>query len=41
MTWRCAVLDDYQDIARSMADWSVLAGDVDVRMLRRPFGSED
>ncbi|MCF3175413.1 D-2-hydroxyacid dehydrogenase family protein [Streptomyces sioyaensis] len=41
MTWRCAVLDDYQDIARSMADWSVLAGDVDVRTLRRPFGSED
>ncbi|MFI0907165.1 D-2-hydroxyacid dehydrogenase family protein [Streptomyces sioyaensis] len=41
MTWRCAVLDDYQDVARSMADWSVLAGDVDVRTLRRPFGSED
>lgn len=41
MTWRCAVLDDYQDIARSMADWSVLAGDVDVRTLQRPFGSED
>ncbi|SOE13078.1 Phosphoglycerate dehydrogenase [Streptomyces sp. 2323.1] len=41
MTWRCAVLDDYQDIARSMADWSVLASDVDVRTLRRPFGSED
>lgn len=41
MTWRCAVLDDYQDIARSMADWSVLAGEVDVRTLRRPFGSED
>lgn len=41
MTWRCAVLDDYQDVARSMADWSVVAGDVDVRTLRRPFGSED
>ncbi|MFI9079484.1 D-2-hydroxyacid dehydrogenase family protein [Streptomyces sioyaensis] len=41
MTWRCAVLDDYQDIARSMADWSVLAGEVDVCTLRRPFGSED
>ncbi|MFD5736885.1 D-2-hydroxyacid dehydrogenase family protein [Streptomyces sioyaensis] len=41
MTWRCAVLDDYQDIARSMADWSVLAGEVDVRTLRRPFDSED
>ncbi|MFI2185299.1 D-2-hydroxyacid dehydrogenase family protein [Streptomyces sioyaensis] len=41
MTWRCAVLDDYQDIAHSMADWSVLAGEVDVRTLRRPFDSED
>ncbi|MEU7434779.1 D-2-hydroxyacid dehydrogenase family protein [Streptomyces sioyaensis] len=41
MTWRCAVLDDYQDIARSMADWSVLADEVDVRTLQRPFGSED
>lgn len=41
MTLRCAVLDDYQDIALSMADWSLLAGAVDVRTLRRPLGSED
>ena len=41
MTLRCAVLDDYQDIALSMADWSLLAGPVDVRTLRRPLGSED
>ncbi|KPC59655.1 D-2-hydroxyacid dehydrogenase family protein [Streptomyces chattanoogensis] len=38
---RCAVLDDYQDVALSMADWSPLDGAVDVRTLRRPFGSED
>ncbi|MFF4700784.1 D-2-hydroxyacid dehydrogenase family protein [Streptomyces chattanoogensis] len=38
---RCAVLDDYQDVALSMADWSPLDGSVDVRTLRRPFGSED
>ncbi|MFF4952730.1 D-2-hydroxyacid dehydrogenase family protein [Streptomyces chattanoogensis] len=38
---RCAVLDDYQDVALSMADWSPLDGVVDVRTLHRPFGSED
>ncbi|MFJ9851255.1 D-2-hydroxyacid dehydrogenase family protein [Streptomyces sp. NPDC101150] len=41
MTERCAVLDDYQGVALSMADWSPLDGTVDVRILRRPFGSED
>ncbi|WP_433856890.1 D-2-hydroxyacid dehydrogenase family protein [Streptomyces kronopolitis] len=41
MTLRCAVLDDYQDVALSMADWSPLAGTVDVRALRRHLGSED
>ncbi|MEW2434463.1 D-2-hydroxyacid dehydrogenase family protein [Streptomyces caniferus] len=41
MTPRCAVLDDYQGVALSMADWSVLADAVDVRTLRQPFRSED
>ncbi|ARF55809.1 D-2-hydroxyacid dehydrogenase family protein [Streptomyces gilvosporeus] len=41
MTPRCAVLDDYQGVARSLADWSPLDGRVDVRTLRRPFASED
>ncbi len=41
MTPRCAVLDDYQDVAPSMTDWSALAGAVDVRTLRQPFRSED
>ncbi|MEW1753340.1 D-2-hydroxyacid dehydrogenase family protein [Streptomyces angustmyceticus] len=41
MTPRCAVLDDYQDVALSLADWSVLADAVDVRTLREPFRSED
>ncbi|MFG2532352.1 hypothetical protein [Streptomyces sp. NPDC048516] len=41
MALRCAVLDDYQDIALSMAAWSSQAGAVDVRTLRRPLGSED
>lgn len=31
---RCIVLDDYQDAALRMADWSVLAGRVEVESLR-------
>ncbi|MFE0381975.1 D-2-hydroxyacid dehydrogenase family protein [Streptomyces inhibens] len=41
MTPRCAVLDDYQGVALSMADWSSVADAVDVRTLRQPFRSED
>ncbi|MEU9500280.1 D-2-hydroxyacid dehydrogenase family protein [Streptomyces sp. NPDC048196] len=41
MTLRCAVLDDYQDVALSVADWSALDGTVEVRTLREPFRSED
>ncbi|UKY50832.1 D-2-hydroxyacid dehydrogenase family protein [Streptomyces inhibens] len=41
MTPRCAVLDDYQGVALSMADWSSVADSVDVRTLRQPFRSED
>ncbi|MFF3456033.1 D-2-hydroxyacid dehydrogenase family protein [Streptomyces sp. NPDC002730] len=40
MTLRCAVLDDYQDVALSMADWSALAPDVEVRSLQSHFTSE-
>ncbi|MER6616933.1 D-2-hydroxyacid dehydrogenase family protein [Streptomyces xantholiticus] len=41
MTLNCAVLDDYQGAARSMADWSPLAGAVEVRSLRDRLGSQD
>lgn len=30
MTLRCAVLDDFQSVATTMADWSPLAGEVEV-----------
>ena len=30
MKYRCAVLDDYQNVALKMADWSALADKVDV-----------
>jgi D-3-phosphoglycerate dehydrogenase len=38
---RCAVLDDYQDVALKMADWSVLADEVDVTVFNRPLGSPE
>ncbi|NWF26307.1 D-2-hydroxyacid dehydrogenase family protein [Streptomyces sp. PKU-EA00015] len=41
MTLRCAVLDDYQDVALTLADWSSLAGSVEVRSLQEHFASEE
>ena len=38
---RIAVLDDWQDVARSSADWSALEARADVRHFREPFASED
>jgi phosphoglycerate dehydrogenase-like enzyme len=37
---RCAILDDYQDAARNMADWSRLADRVELRSVRTPFADE-
>ncbi len=37
----CAVLDDYQGVALSMADWSAVADRVDVRVFRERFESEN
>jgi phosphoglycerate dehydrogenase-like enzyme len=41
MTLRCAVLDDYQDAALRMADWSPLDGKVEVRTLRGHIADRD
>jgi len=38
---RCAVLDDYQDVAFKMADWSMLANEVDFTLFNRPLGGPD
>jgi phosphoglycerate dehydrogenase-like enzyme len=38
---RCAVLDDYQNVALSMADWSSLAGEIDVTVFNRPLGGPE
>jgi phosphoglycerate dehydrogenase-like enzyme len=41
MPRRCTVLDDYQGVALSMADWSGLAGDVEVTVLREHIADPD
>jgi phosphoglycerate dehydrogenase-like enzyme len=41
MKHRCAILDDYQNVARGLADWSKIAGDVDVKAFNAPLGGAD
>jgi phosphoglycerate dehydrogenase-like enzyme len=40
MRYRCAVLDDYQNVALSLADWKSLA-DVDVTVFNKHLGAPD
>jgi phosphoglycerate dehydrogenase-like enzyme len=40
MPLRCAILDDFQGAATSLADWSSLAGQVEVVTFTEHFGSE-
>ena len=39
--YRCAILDDYQDVALKLADWSKVAGDVEIKVFREHLGSPD
>ncbi|MBO0759261.1 MAG: D-2-hydroxyacid dehydrogenase family protein [Bradyrhizobiaceae bacterium] len=41
MKYRCAVLDDYQNVALKMADWSKVAGDVEVKVFDAPLGGPE
>jgi phosphoglycerate dehydrogenase-like enzyme len=41
MRYRCAVLDDFQNVAMTMADWGKIAGDVDVTVFNTHMGSTD
>ncbi|WP_225839336.1 D-2-hydroxyacid dehydrogenase family protein [Streptomyces sp. NK08204] len=41
MTLRCAVLDDYQGVALTLADWSPLADRVEVRTVREHITDRD
>jgi D-3-phosphoglycerate dehydrogenase len=38
---RAAILDDYQNVAMGLADWSPLAKDVEIKVFNKPFGSQD
>ncbi|MER6556773.1 D-2-hydroxyacid dehydrogenase family protein [Streptomyces sp. NPDC001027] len=41
MPFRCAVLDDFQNVATTMADWSAPGEDVEVVPFTEHFGEED
>jgi D-3-phosphoglycerate dehydrogenase len=41
MRYRCAVLDDYQNVAMKLADWSKIASDVDVTVFNQHLGGPD
>lgn len=38
MSYRCAVLDDYQNVALSCADWSVVSDDVEITVFNKGLG---
>lgn len=37
---RAAILDDYQDVALKLADWSALGKDVEIKVFTQPFAGE-
>jgi phosphoglycerate dehydrogenase-like enzyme len=41
MAVRCAILDDYQNVALSFADWSKVSGDIDIKVFNDHLGSAD
>lgn len=41
MPHRCAVLDDYQNVALTIADWSPVARDLDFTVFNAPLGNDD
>jgi phosphoglycerate dehydrogenase-like enzyme len=38
---RAAILDDYQNVAMSYADWAPIAKDVEIKVFKEPFASQD
>ena len=38
---RIAILDDYQNVSQSLADWSALDGKADIDVYTEPLGDED
>jgi hypothetical protein len=41
MPHRFAILDDYQNVALHMADWSPIRGEVDIKVFHEPLGDLD
>lgn len=41
MARRCVVLDDYQNVALGLADWSALAGDLEIEVLNHHLGTPE
>ncbi len=41
MPYRCAILDDYQNVALQVADWSPVAKDLDIKVFNEPLGGQD
>jgi phosphoglycerate dehydrogenase-like enzyme len=41
MRYRCAVLDDYQNVALGFADWGQIAADVDVTVFNEPMSGPE
>jgi phosphoglycerate dehydrogenase-like enzyme len=39
--FRCAILDDYQNVALQMADWSKLAGELEIKVFNEHLGGSD
>jgi D-3-phosphoglycerate dehydrogenase len=38
---KAAILDDYQNVALSLADWSAVTKDVEIKVFNKPFASQD
>src|SRR5258707_8812326 len=38
---RCAILDDYQNVALSVADWSKVSGDLEIEVFNAHLGAAD
>ena len=38
---RCAILDDYQNVALKSADWSKVAGDLDCKVFNEHLGGQE
>jgi D-3-phosphoglycerate dehydrogenase len=38
---RAAILDDYQNVAMTLADWSAIARDVEITVFNKPFAGPD